>query len=98
MEEKTMTTKEIFEKAAADVELAGKFQKAKTPEESYEIAKEAGLTDSFEAFVAAAKEAKDAEEKLNPGEIDAVVGGASDTITTLTTTTSVTAAASAAVI
>ena len=98
MEEKTMTTKEVFEKAVADVELAGKFQKAKTPEESFEVAKAAGLTDSFDVFTAAAAEIKAAEEKLNPAEVDAVVGGAEDTITTLTTTTSVTAAASAAAI
>ncbi len=93
-----MTTKEIFEKAAADVELAGKLQKAKSAEECFETAKEAGLTDSFEAFVAAAKEEKNAEEKLNPGEIDAVVGGASDTITTVTTATTLPVALTAAAI
>ena len=80
-----MTTKELFEKAVTDAEFAGKFQNVKTPEECYEVAKASGLTDSFEAFVEAAAKFKDAGEKLDAAEIDAVLGGGSDdTITTMT--------------
>ncbi len=102
MEVKTMTTKEFIEKVNSDAALAEKFQNVKTPEECYEIAKAVGLTDSFEVFLAVAKEIKAEAEKLNPAEIDAVSGGVgnttlypettyprptTNTITTITTTT-----------
>ncbi len=91
-----MTTKELFEKSVADAALGEKLQKAKTPEECFEIAKEAGLTDSFEAFVTGAKEIKAEAEKLAPAEVDAVVGGGADTInTTMTITLNTTTISSA---
>ena len=92
-----MTTKEIFEKAAKDAALADKMAKAKTPEEAYEAAKAAGLTDSFDAFKATAKEINDANSKMSPEEVDAVAA-AGDTTTTTTTTAAVPAAASAIVV
>ncbi len=91
-----MTTKELFIKAAQDAELAGKLQKAASPEDLYALAKEAGVTDSFEDFKAAAVEIKNSAEKLSPAEVDAVVGGASHTETTALTVTVVPAGASAA--
>ncbi len=90
-----MTTKELFEKAAADSELAAKLQKAATPEECYAVAKEAGLTDSAEEFEKAAAEIKAASEKMDAADVDAVIGGGSTTETTAITATTITAAASA---
>ncbi len=72
-----MTSKEFFKKMAEDSTLAGKMAAAKSPEECYALAKENGLTDSIEEFMATAKELNDACTKLDPSEIDAVVGGGS---------------------
>ena len=90
-----MTTKEFFEKCAANAEIAGKLAAAKTPEECFEIAKANGVTDSIDVFTACAKEINDAAAEMDPSEVDAIVGGG-DTVTTATTTTAAPFAASAA--
>ena len=46
-----MTTKEFVEKMTKDEELAKKMGDCKKPEEVYETAKEAGVTDDYDAFV-----------------------------------------------
>lgn len=68
-----MTTKEFIEKLAKDEELCKKLTATKTAEEGYAVAKEAGVTDDLETFVAAV-----AKNELSDADLGAVAGGAVD--------------------
>ena len=78
-----MTTKEFIERLNKDAEennnqIFEKIQEAgKNPEAVYAIAKEAGLTDSFEDFQAEMKKMYDSmtEEGLSEEELVAIAGG-----------------------
>lgn len=80
-----MTTKEFIERLNKDAEennneLFEKIQEAgKNPEAVYAIAKEAGLTDSFEDFQAEMKIVYDSmAEGLSEEELVAIAGGLSN--------------------
>lgn len=92
-----MTTREVFEKVNNDNDFAAKVKAMKSAEDVYEAFKSVGLTDSFEVFKKSSTEINDSISKLSAAEVDAVAGGASDTITTLTTTTTASMAAAAAI-
>lgn len=77
-----MTTKEFIERLNKDAEennneIFEKIQEAgKNPEAIYAIAKEAGLTDSFEDFQAEMKKMYDSmAEGLSEEELVAIAGG-----------------------
>ena len=77
-----MTTKEFIERLNKDAEennneIFEKIQEAgKNPEVVYAIAKEAGLTDSFEDFQAEMKKMYDSmAEGLSEEELVAIAGG-----------------------
>ena len=71
-----MTTKEFFEKMASDEALAKKMSECKAPEEAYEVAKEAGLTDNIETFQAVMTAVnKQIKGELSDDELDNVAGG-----------------------
>ena len=79
-----MTTKEFIERLNKDAEennneIFEKIQAAgKNPEVVYAIAKEAGLTDSFEDFQAEMKKVYDSmAEGLSEEELVAIAGGLS---------------------
>ena len=80
-----MTTKEFIERLNKDAEennnqIFEKIQEAgKNPEAVYAIAKEAGLTDSFEDFQAEMKIVYDSmAEGLSEEELVAIAGGLSN--------------------
>ena len=84
-----MNMKEFLEKLEQDVkennfELAEKIQAAgKNPEAVYAVAKEAGLTDSFEVFEAEMlKQYEALGGELNDEELLAIAGGLSETAET----------------
>ncbi|MGN0648807.1 MAG: Nif11-like leader peptide family RiPP precursor [Oscillospiraceae bacterium] len=103
-----MTTQEFIEKMSKDEALAKKLEACKTPEEAYEAAKEAGLTDDIEKFKTIMTAVnKKIKGELSDEELDNVAGGMSEeaaflisfgvTATTLTAAgTAVMAAAGAA--
>ena len=73
-----MTTMEFFQ--SLDQNKANElFGEVKSPEEAYEIAKENGLTDTFEQFVETSKEVNEAVSSMNEEDINAVVGGVVET-------------------
>ncbi|MGN0649296.1 MAG: Nif11-like leader peptide family RiPP precursor [Oscillospiraceae bacterium] len=75
-----MTTKEFIEKMAGDEALSKKMSECKAPEEAYEVAKEAGLTDDIESFKAVMTAVnKQLKGELSDDELDNVAGGMSDT-------------------
>lgn len=92
-----MTTREVYEKINDDNEFATKVKAMKSAEDIYEAFKSIGLTDSFEIFKKESTAINDSISKLSAAEVDAVAGGATDTITTITTTTAATIAAGAAI-
>ncbi|MGN0648816.1 MAG: Nif11-like leader peptide family RiPP precursor [Oscillospiraceae bacterium] len=73
-----MTTKEFIEKFSKDEALARKMSGCKSPEEAYETAKEAGLTDDIETFKAVMTEFnKQVKGELSDNELENVAGGMS---------------------
>ncbi|MGN0649298.1 MAG: Nif11-like leader peptide family RiPP precursor [Oscillospiraceae bacterium] len=71
-----MTTQEFIEKMSKDEALAKKLSECKAPEEAYEVAKEAGLTDDFEAFKTIMTAVnKRIKGELSDDELDDVAGG-----------------------
>lgn len=74
-----MTTKEFVEKAAKDEELAKKMKACKKPEEAYEVAKEAGVTDDYDAFTKYMTELNEKlSQELSEDELENAAGGLSD--------------------
>jgi hypothetical protein len=61
------------------------MQASKNPEEAYGIAKETGVTDSFEDFVAEMTKWHDSIKDLTEGDLDMVAGG-SDAVSMVTVT------------
>jgi hypothetical protein len=79
-----MTTQDFITKAAAESSpLAAKMQAVKAPEDAYAIAKEEGLTDSFEDFVAEMKKWYESLKDLSEGDLDMVAGGMEMRITAI---------------
>ncbi|MGN0648812.1 MAG: Nif11-like leader peptide family RiPP precursor [Oscillospiraceae bacterium] len=71
-----MTTQEFVEKMSKDEALAKKMSECKSPEEAYETAKEAGLTDDIETFKAVMTAVnKKVKGELSDDELDDVAGG-----------------------
>ncbi len=74
-----MTTKEFVEKASQNEELAKKMKACKKPEEAYEAAKEAGLTDDYDAFTKYMTELNEKlSQELSDEELENAAGGLSD--------------------
>ncbi|MGN0649299.1 MAG: Nif11-like leader peptide family RiPP precursor [Oscillospiraceae bacterium] len=74
-----MTTKEFIEKKSKDEVVTKKMESCKSPEEAYEVAKEAGLTDDFETFKAVMTAVnKRIKGELSDDELDYVAGGMSE--------------------
>ncbi|MGN0649300.1 MAG: Nif11-like leader peptide family RiPP precursor [Oscillospiraceae bacterium] len=74
-----MTTKEFIEKMASDEALAKKLEGCKSPEEAYEVAKEAGLTDDIETFKGIMTAVnKQLKGELSDDELENVAGGMSE--------------------
>ena len=84
-----------------DSDLAQKMGGAANPDEAYAIAKEAGLTDSFEVFTDTMTKIYKAQSELSDDEIDSVVGGTKPevliTVTLSTLSTIITGATAAAI-
>ena len=78
-----MNMQDFLQLLNEDVDLAQKMTGAANPDEAYAIAKEAGLTDSFEVFTDTMTKIYKAQSELSDEEIDAVVGG-TDPLKTLT--------------
>lgn len=74
-----MTTQEFIEKMASDEAFAKKLEGCKSPEEAYEVAKEAGLTDDIESFKAVMTAVNtQIKGELSDDELDNVAGGMSE--------------------
>ena len=56
-------------------ELVSKMQACKAPEEAYEVAKSAGLTDSFEEFTAEMTKVYESVKNLTEDDLAKVAGG-----------------------
>lgn len=75
-EERNVTTKEFVEKVAKDEELVNKMSACKKPEEAYEVAKEAGVTDDYDAFVKYVTELNEQmSQELSDEELENTAGG-----------------------
>lgn len=70
-----MNMQEFLQLLSENSELAQKMDGAANPDEAYAIAKEAGLTDSFEVFTDTMTKVYKAQSELSEEELDAVVGG-----------------------
>ncbi|MGN0648819.1 MAG: Nif11-like leader peptide family RiPP precursor [Oscillospiraceae bacterium] len=71
-----MTTQDFINKMAEDEALSKKLSECKSPEEAYETAKAAGLTDDFESFKAVMTAVnKRVNGELSDDELEAVAGG-----------------------
>ncbi|MGN0648817.1 MAG: Nif11-like leader peptide family RiPP precursor [Oscillospiraceae bacterium] len=71
-----MTTQEFFKKMAEDEALAKKLSECKSPEEAFEVAKGAGLTDDIETFKAVMTAVnKRVKGELSDDELESVAGG-----------------------
>lgn len=76
-----MTTKEFMEKMVQDEELRKAMSVYETSEEAYEAAKEHGLTDDKETFMAAAAAIqKHLSGELSDEELEAIAGGANEAV------------------
>lgn len=83
-EERKMTAKEFVEEMVKNEELTQKMADCKKPEEAYEIAKEAGVTDDYDAFVKYMTELNEQmSQELSDDELENAAGGlsTSDAIT-----------------
>ncbi|MGN0648820.1 MAG: Nif11-like leader peptide family RiPP precursor [Oscillospiraceae bacterium] len=75
-----MNTQEFIKKMSDDEALAKKMEGCKSPEEAFETAKAAGLTDDFESFKAVMTAVnKMVNGELSDDELDEVAGGMSKT-------------------
>ena len=97
-----MNMQEFLQLLIENSELAQKMDGAANPDEAYAIAKEAGLTDSFEVFTDTMTKLYKAQSELSEEELDAVVGGSTFTDITMvvsmgTLATMITGAGAAAV-
>ena len=70
-----MLFEEFLNKIAEDPELSEKLQRSASPDEAYELAKEAGLSIEKDDFMLAMKKINEAYSEMSAEEIDAVVGG-----------------------
>ncbi|MGN0648809.1 MAG: Nif11-like leader peptide family RiPP precursor [Oscillospiraceae bacterium] len=76
-----MTTKEFIEKMSKDEAVAKKMESCKSPEEAYEAAKEAGLTDDIESFKATMTAInKQLKGELSEEELENISGGKEEQI------------------
>lgn len=74
-----MTTKEFVEVASKNEELAKKMGACKKPEEAYEVAKEAGLTDDYDTFTKYMTELNEKlSQELSDEELENAAGGLDD--------------------
>ncbi|MGN0648811.1 MAG: Nif11-like leader peptide family RiPP precursor [Oscillospiraceae bacterium] len=73
-----MNTQEFIEKMSKDETLAKKMEGCKSPEEAFEAAKEAGLTDDIDSFKAVMTAVnKRANGELSDEELENIAGGMS---------------------
>ena len=73
-----MTTKEFITKlASGNASLDAKMQSCKVPEEAYNVAREEGLTDSLETFIAEMTALHDSVKDLTDEDLAGVAGGSS---------------------
>ena len=78
-------------------DLAQKMNGAANPDEAYAIAKEAGLTDSFEVFTDTMAKIYKAQSELSDEDIDSIVGGVEPVISVVSVVTASTMATIAGV-
>lgn len=97
LKEAIMTTQEVFSKINDDEAFIAKMKaECKTPEQAFELLKEAGLTDDLETFKKTASEMNEAVTRMNDKDVDAIVGGTGTVTEPVTTTTTSSAAAATA--
>jgi hypothetical protein len=71
-----MTTQEFITKLTPEnAELVTKMQAVKAPEEAYAVARETGVTDSFEDFVAGMTAFYNEIKDLSEDDLELVAGG-----------------------
>ncbi len=94
-----MTTKDFIAKLN-DPDLVKKMETVTSPEEAFAIAKENGVTDSFEEFMNEMSALKEATGELSDDDLEAVAGGASTTeiVSAVSTTVQATATAASAAV
>lgn len=78
-----MNMQEFLQSLNENPDLGQKMDGASNPDEAYAIAKEAGLTDSFEVFTDTMTKIYKAQSELSDEELDAVVGGSTVTDVTM---------------
>jgi hypothetical protein len=100
-----MKTQEFINKLTAQgEETIAKMKDCKTPEEAYTVAKDAGVTDSFDDFVAVMTKVYESIKDLSEDDLDMVAGGGftgEDVVTYIATASffgSIVASASAALL
>lgn len=93
-----MTLQEFLQDLEGNEAVASKLNKAANPDEAYAIAKEAGLSISFEEFSEGMAKLSATQSELSGEEVDAIVGGATTTeiVSSVSTYTGAAAAAAAA--
>lgn len=71
-----MTTQEFVEKMVKDEGLCQKMSGCKKPEEAYELAKAAGVTDNFDLFANVMKQFNEQiSQELSDEELENAAGG-----------------------
>lgn len=85
-----MKTLEVFEKVKSNEAVLQSLRDAKTEEETYEILKKEGLTDTYDVFMTEVNKVKETYSKMNQDELASIVGGGCGQTSTTTTTTSTT--------
>jgi hypothetical protein len=71
-----MTTQEFVNQLTSlGGEIVNKMQNCKTPEEAYAVAKETGVTDSFDDFVAEMTKIYESVKDLSEDDLEMVAGG-----------------------
>lgn len=74
-----MTTQEFVKKMEKDEELCQKMRGCEKPEEAYELAKTAGVTDDLDVFTKVMKQLNErASQELSDEELENVAGGKLD--------------------
>lgn len=77
-----MTTQEFVEKMVKDEGLCKKMSGCKKPEEAYELAKAAGVTDDFDVFTNIMKQFNEQiSQELSDEELENAAGGNSNGVT-----------------
>ena len=74
-----MNTLEFVKQTSADPAACDKMAACKTPEEAYAIAKDAGVTDSLDEFVAAMQKIQSQVSEVSEDDLEGLNAGLSTT-------------------